>query len=131
MINVNMLYRVFIIIFVLFQKLLHLTYEHSLWCARAFIRRMYYFFTTFIHTNITIMWFFFLFIHAQSIFLALITICTWSLFMSIQFPVVYNFYITYFRFLTIRQINFRLNFSFDSPVVLLMSNLIVFDSFST
>ena len=82
--TVNMCLRVlvysthfFYLRFVYFHNFFHLTDGHILWCARAFISWMQEVFTAFMHTNMTITWFFFIFRRARCIFLTLIIIHTW------------------------------------------------------
>ena len=66
------------------------------------------FFTTFVHANITITWFFFLFRISQSLFLTLITIYTRNFFVFILFLVVRTSYVDNFQFLTVYRSNYRL-----------------------
>ena len=72
--NNKTIYNVFIVIFLLFHNIFHFTNVYSCLCACTFICWMESLFTTFIHMNITITWFFFLFVCSQSLFLELISI---------------------------------------------------------
>ena len=90
-----------IIIILLYHKILHITDGHILWCACTFICWPEEVFTALIHMDITITLFFFLSRRAQSIFLALITICTWSLFMLIHFLVTHTWYVEAFLFISV------------------------------
>ena len=58
------------------HNIFHLTDGCPMWCTRAFIHWIKEVFTTFIHTNITITLFFFLFRSSQIVFHTLISIPT-------------------------------------------------------
>ena len=78
--NHKTIFNVFIVIFVLWKKLLHMTYVYSCYVARAFIRWTTEVFTVFIDTNITIMCLLFIFRRTWIILFALSIISTQSLF---------------------------------------------------
>ena len=99
----------FYLIFVFLTYFFHLTDGRILCCACAFIHWMKEVFTAFVHMNITIMWFLFLFRRAQSIFLSLIIIITQKNYMSICFLVTCYCDVYDLQFLTIPIINYRLN----------------------
>ena len=109
--------------FVYFHNLFHITDGCILWCACAFIHWMKEVFTIFIHTNITITWFFFLLIRAQSISLTLFVIRTWRFFVFIRFLVVRNRCVDTFLFLPVHRSNSRLIFLLTCTIVLLTSDL--------
>ena len=109
----------FSLVVVYFCNFYHLIDSRILCCARAFIRWMKEMFNAFIHTNITITWFFFLFRCSWGLFLALIIICTQSFFMLICFPLSRSHYVDAFQFLHFHWSNSRLNFFVDMPNFLL------------
>ena len=111
MIKINMLYYVFKIIFLLCHKIFRITDRHILCCDNAFILWMEELFTVFIHTNITIMCFFFLFKRSKIIFLALVTIRNQNWLILFSFFLVYTCCVDTLPFLSIHQSHFILIFS--------------------
>ena len=113
MINNNTFLHILIFNFLLFRQLFHPTDVYSLWCTCVLIRWVAEVIYAFIDTNITIMWFLFIFVHAWSLFLALVIIRTWSFFMFVHFIFVCARYFDPFQFLPIHRSNYRLNCYFD------------------
>ena len=135
--TINMLLNVpvhgtyfFYLISVYFQNLFYLTDGLILFWKCSFMRWMKEGFNSFIHTNITITWFFIPFRCAWSVFLSLISIHTRSLFMFICFLVACNGYFYALQLLCIHLINFILNCFIDvsncfvDEFFLLMSDVI-------
>ena len=119
MTDINMIFYVsfyspyfFYIRFLYFDNVLHRTDGCILWCECALIRWMKEVIITFVHMNINISCFFFLFRLSWSLFLALIIIHTRSFFLIARFVVTRNSFVDGFKFLPIHWGDSRFDFFF-------------------
>ena len=99
----------FYLIFVYLHNIFYITDGRILCFIRAFIHWIKEVFNSFIHTNITIRWFYFIFRCAQSLSLAIIIIQTQSLFVFIHYLLACKHCVDGFQFFIIHKSNPRLN----------------------
>ena len=111
--------NVFKVLFVLCNKVLHLTDGYIHYCAHALVHCVKEVFTTFIHDNIKITWVFFLFRRNRSLFIALIIISNWSFFTFFLFIVACTRCVDDLKLFHIQQSNSRLNIFVDVLIFLL------------